>query len=52
MCFSVVFACLTICLSVGLEAGSQETCPATHLTYYTYLSHLGNRTWNKYGPQF
>ena len=32
MCFSLVFACLF----VSLGAGSQESCPATLLTY-TYL---------------
>lgn len=46
MCFSLVFACLSVCLG----AGSQELCPATHPTY-TSLPHPGNRTWNRYGPQ-
>lgn len=50
MCFSLVFACLSVSRSVGLGAGSQEPCSATHPTYAS-LPHPGNRTWDRYGPQ-
>lgn len=33
MCFSLVFACLSVCQSVSLGAGTQEPRPATHPTY-------------------
>lgn len=52
MCFSLVFACLSVCLSVsqsvGLGARSQEPCPATHPTY-TSLPHPGSTVPNLVG---
>ena len=45
MCFSLVFACL----SVHLGAVSQEPCPSTPTP--TSLPHSGNRGQNRYGPQ-
>lgn len=49
MCFSLVFACLSVRLSVrGMDLRSL----AQRLTLtYTSLPHPGNRTWNRYGPQ-
>lgn len=44
MCFSLVFACLSVSPSVGRIS---EALPC-----YTDLPHPGNRTWNRYGPQF
>lgn len=49
MCFSLVFACLSVRLSVwGLDLRS--LAPLLPLTS-TSLPHPGNRTWNRYGPQ-
>lgn len=48
MCFSLVFACLSVRLSVWeLDLGSL----APLLPAPTPLPHPGNRGWNRYGPQ-